>query len=243
MRIITLLFAFVAAAFAETPAEEVKPPAEKFNTPKEVAPGVFEIGFVRVDKSANTVSFPAKVNMSYGMLEYLLVTPQGPVHESLFVTDAPPKEVHMGMLLLGAKGMEQPKEGAVQGRIDSEYLARAPKLTGDKITITARWKDKDGKEQVTPAERWIIRMVHTGKKESDNVPAADGPWLYTGSYFYENNFVAQMEGAHASLVTYPGALINNPRIGSNDDQEWFVNRDAVPPKGTPLTFTIKLEAK
>ena len=75
------------------------------------------------------------------------------------------------------------------------------------------------------------------------MPAADGPWLYTGSCFYDGNFVAQTEGAHASLVTYPGALINNPRIGSNDDQEWFVNREAVPPKGTPVTFTIKLEPK
>ncbi len=243
MRIITLLFAFVAAAFAETPAEENKPVPEKFNAPKEVAPGVFEIGVVRVDKTASTVSFPAKVNMVDGLLEYLLVTPQGSAHESLFVTDAPPKEVHMAMLLLGAKGMEQPKDGAAQGRIDSEFLARAPKLTGDKITITAVWKDKDGKEQVTPVERWIVRMIHSRKKASETVPAADGPWLYTGSYFYGKHFVAQTEGSLASLVTYPGALINNPRSGSNDDHQWYVNKETVPPKDTPVTFTIKLEPK
>lgn len=243
MRIITLLFAFAAAAFAETPAEENKPAAEVFKAPKEIAPGVFEIGSVRVEKAANTVSFPAKVNMVDGLLEYLLVTPQGSAHESLFVTDAPPREVHMAMLLLGAKGMEPPKDGKAQERIDSEFLAKAPKLTGDKITITARWKDKDGKEQVTPVERWIVRMIHSRKKASETVPAADGPWLYTGSYFYGNNFVAQTTGAHASLVTYPGALINNPRTGSNDDHMWFVNKETVPPKDTPVTFTIKLEPK
>ncbi len=243
MRIITLLFAFAAAAFADTPAEENKPAAETFKAPKEVAPGVFEIGLVRVDKSAGTVSFPAKVNMVDGLLEYLLVTPQGPAHESLFVSDAPPKEVHMAMLLLGAKGMAQPKDGAIAGRIDSESLARAPKLTGDKITITAVWKDKAGKEQVTRVERWIVRMIVSRKKASETVPAEDGPWLYTGSFFYDNRFIAQTEGAHAALVTYPGALINNPRTGSNDDHEWFVNKESVPPKDTPVTFTIKLEPK
>ena len=236
MRIITILHVFLAAAFADAPAGQ-------FKAPKEVAPGVFEIGSVRVDKAAGTVSFPATVNMTDGLLEYLLVTPQGPTHESLFVSEAPPTEVHMAMLLLGAKGMEAPKNGKVQERIDSEFLARAPKLTGDKITLTVRWKDKDGKEQVTPVERWIVRMIHSRTKASETVPAADGPWLYTGSYFSENRFAAQTEGAHASLVTYPGALINNPRSGSNDDHMWFVNKETVPPKDTPLTFTIKLETK
>ena len=215
-------------------------PAE-FKPPKEIAPGIFEVGAVRLDKNAGTVTFLAKVNMDDGLLEYLLVSPQGPMHESVLVTDASPQEVHMAMLLLGAKGMTQPQNGQLPARIDAEFLARAPKLTGDRIFLTVKWKDKDGKEQTAPAERWIVRKIFMPKKPTKIVTAEDGPWLYTGSFFHENRFIAQVEGTFASLVTFPSALINNPRTGSNDDHLWFVKTEAVPPVGTPVEFTIKLE--
>ena len=54
-------------------------------------------------------------------------------------------------------------------------------------------------------------------------------------------FLAQTEGAFASMVSYPAALINNPRNGANDDHLWFVNKAAVPPEGTAVDFVIKLE--
>ena len=233
---LTRLFALLLAA---TPLLAQAPP--EFKPPKEIAPGIFEVGAVRLDKNAGTVTFPAKVNMNDGLLEYLLVTPQGPVHESVLVTDASPQEVHMAMLLLGAKGMTQPQDGKVPGRIDAEFLAKAPKLTGDRIFLALKWTDKDGKEQTAPAERWLIRKIFTPRKPTKIVSAEDGPWLYTGSFFYENRFIAQVEGAFASLVTFPSALINNPRTGSNDDHLWFVKTEAVPPVGTPVEFTIKLE--
>jgi len=230
---------FVITALAVTPLLAQAPP--EFRQPRELSPGVFEIGAVRLDKNANTVKFPARVNMDDGLLEYLMVSPQGPVHESLLVSEVPPQEVHMAMLLLGAKGMTKPQTGAGSGRIDQASLAKAPKLTGDRILITVTWKDKAGKEQTVPIERWLVRKIFTPRKPEKSVPAEDGPWLYTGSYFYENRFVAQIEGAFGSLVTYPGALINNPRAGSTDDHIWFVNKKAAPPVATPVEFTIKLE--
>ena len=233
MRLIffSILLFSAAHLFAEAPAD--------FVAPKEVAPGVFEIGAVRLDKGAGTVSFPAKVNMVDGLIEYLLVSPEGAKHESLLVSEAQPKEVHMAMLLLGAKGMVS--AGRAPGRIDAESLAKAPKLTGDRIGIAVRWKTAAGEERSVPVERWIIRRVTASKKAAKEVVAEDGPWLYTGSYFYETRFLAQTEGAFASMVSYPAALINNPRNGANDDHLWFVNKAAVPPEGTAVDFVIKLE--
>jgi hypothetical protein len=230
-----------AAPFLANPATLPAQAPPEFSPPKEIAPGVFQIGTVRLDKNSSTVTFPAKVQMNDGLLEYLLVTPQGPVHESLFVSDAAPQDVHMAMLLLGAKGMVQQQPGKEPARIDAEYLARAPKLTGDRISLRVKWADKSGKAQLTPPERWIERKIFTPKKPAKTVTAEDGPWLYTGSYFYENRFIAQVDGTFAAMVTFPGALINNPRTGSNDDHIWFVKTDAVPPVGTPVEFTIKLE--
>jgi hypothetical protein len=178
--------------------------------------------------------------MDEGLLEYLLVTPQGPVHESLFVSEAAPRDVHLAMLLLGAKGMVH--QGTRQtGRIDAESLAKAPKLTGDRISLRVKWTDKGGKEQSAPAERWIVRKLFAHGKPMKEIVAEDGPWLYTGSYFYENEFIAQLDGTFGAMVFFPGALINNPRAGANDDQSWFVNKKAVTPVGTPVEFSIKLE--
>ena len=233
------MFARIAIAlFAAAPLLAQAPP--EFSPPKEIAPGIFKVGTVHLDKNTATVTFPAKVNMNDGLLEYLMVSPQGPMHESLFTSEAAPQDVHMAMLLLGAKGMVQ-QGGKEPARIDAEYLAKAPKLTGDRISLRVKWKDKDGKEQITPPERWIERKIFTPKKPTRTVTAEDGPWLYTGSYFYENRFIAQVEGAFAAMVTFPGALINNPRTGSNDDHIWFVKTDAVPPVGTPVEFSITLE--
>ncbi len=228
------------STFLANPAELRAQAAPEFSAPKEISPGVFQVGTVRLDKNAATVTFPAKVHMTDGLLEYLIVTPQGPVHESLFTSEAAPQDVHMAMLLLGAKGMAQ-KAAKQPGRIDAEYLAKAPKLTGDRISLRVKWTDKDGKEQITPPERWVMRRIFTPRKPVKDVTAEDGPWLYTGSYFYENRFIAQMDGTFAAMVTFPGALINNPRSGSNDDHIWFVKTDAVPPVGTPVEFSIKLE--
>ena len=234
------MFARIAIAIlAATPLLAQAPP--EFSAPREIAPGIFKVGTVQLDKNTGTVTFPAKVQMDDGLLEYLLVTPQGPVHESLFVSEAAPQDVHMAMLLLGAKGMVQKQGEKQSGRIDAEYLAHAPKLTGDRISLRVKWTDKGGKEQLTPPERWIERKIFTPKKPTKTVTAEDGPWLYTGSYFYENRFIAQMDGTFAAMVTFPGALINNPRTGANDDHIWFVKKDAAPPAGTPVEFTIKLE--
>lgn len=238
MRILaTLFFAGTAiSAIAQAPVTE-----GGFQAPKEVSPGVFEIGAIRLDKAASTVTFPAKVNMVDGLIEYTLVTAKGPTHESVLVSEVSPQNVHMAMLLLGAKGMAVAKDAPPPERIDAEYLAKAPKLDGDRIFITCKWKDAAGKEQSSPLERWIVRREAVAKKAPREITAEDGPWLYTGSFLHEGRFNAEMQGVFGSVVTFPGALINNPRKGATDDQMWFVKTSAVPPAGTPVELTIKLE--
>jgi hypothetical protein len=238
-RLPDMLARIAIAILAATPLLAQAPP--EFSAPKEIAPGIFQVGTVRLDKNEGTVTFPAKVNMDDGLLEYLMVSPQGPVHESLFTSEVAPQDVHMAMLLLGAKGMAQKQNGKEPARIDAEYLAHAPKLTGDRIFLSVKWTDKAGSKQSIPPERWIVRKFFTPKKPPKTEAAEDGPWLYTGSFFYENRFIAQVEGAFAAMVTYPGALINNPRKGSDDDHIWFVKKEVVPPVGTPVEFSIRLE--
>lgn len=233
----TFIFAGIAAStFAQGPVA-----APGFQAPKEVAPGVFEIGAIRLDRNTSTVTFPTKVNMTDGLIEYTIVTSKGPTHESLLVSDVSPQNVHMAMLLLGAKGMSIGKNAPPPERIDAEYLAKAPKLEGDQIFITCKWKEPDGKEKSLPLERWLIRRAEVARKKPKEIPAEDGPWLYTGSFLHEGRFNADVQGVFGAVVTSPGALINNPRQGANDDHMWFAKTDAMPEPGTPVEVSIKLE--
>lgn len=220
------------AAAPSTPAPELPKPLLR-----ELSPGVYELGKMRLDKNANTLSFPARLNMAEGLLEYLICTPQGSTHESLVVTEVRPSDIHFAMLLLGAKGagLHAPApEDAPPGQINGDYLKKAPELKGDVITLSARWKGRDGKPATTPLEDWVL---NTSTKQA----APRGPWTYTGSMFSENVFLAEQEGNIASLVTNPASLINNPRKGSKDDQVWVVNEKSVPAVETALEITISIQ--
>ncbi len=202
---------------------------------REVSPGLFEIGQIRLDQKARTVRFPGLLNMKDGIIEYLLVTTRGSTHESLLASDVQPNDLHFAMLLLGAKGAPaDPGEenAAPSGQINAEYLKKAPKLRGDAIAITVAWKAGD-EEKSAPVEDWVFNQQT--KKAMER-----GPWIYNGSIFSNGHFMAQIEGAFAALVTYPSALINNPRKGNDNDQIWLVNEKALPPVQTPVEISIQL---
>ena len=199
---------------------------------REVSPGIYEIGQIHLDQKARTVTFPAVLNMNDGNLEYLLVTEQGNTHESLLVSDVSPSDLHFAMLLLGAKGSGQHDGEMPPAQIDSKFLKSAPKMKGDNVNITVRWKAGDTEKTMLAED--LITNTETKK------PMERGPWVYNGSMFNDGHFLAQIEGAHVSLVTYPAALINNPRKGSDNDQIWIVNTKAIPAVKTPVDVIITL---
>jgi hypothetical protein len=170
-----------------------------------------------------------------------MVTPEGSTHESVLVSEAGPVNLHTAMLLLGAKGAA-PKAGTTSpGQLNAEVLATMPKLVGDRLQLSVKWKDKEGKEHTIPAERWVVKKTFAKNEKPTETPMVDGPWLYNGSYFVEGKFLAHMEGVFAAINTNPSALINNPRVGANDDKLWFAHKAVLPPVGTPVEFIIKLE--
>jgi len=230
------VFILAMAAILTAPAPvcaedvEVAPPPAK-PAVREVSPGFFEVGKVRLDQKARSISFPGVLKMKRGLLEYLLVNPKGSVHESLLVTEVEANEIHVAMLLLGAKG------GAVTAvappaRLDAEYFRAAPKLTGDPVLISVKWKEKDV-DKIVPVEDWLFN--ESAKKE-----IVHGPWIYNGSMLHEGHFLAQAEGNLVALVTSPTALVNNPRKGNDNDQMWNVNGESTPGIGTPVEIIFKL---
>jgi len=193
-------------------------------TVRQVGSDVFELGRVRFNKKEKSVTFPAVVNFREGPVEYLVVTTGGKVHESVFRTDVEPRQIHVAMLLLGAKGA------------GTNTLPEDPtqSLPGDKISVAVS-RQADGKK---PQRRAGEEFVRDRKK---NAALKKGDWVYNGSRLREDGFAAQQDGSIISLITDPDALVNNPRPGREDDDSWLANPKALPPLETPVEVTLRLK--
>ncbi len=182
---------------------------------------------IRIDKASRSVTFPAEINLTSGLLEYFLVNKKGKTHESLLSTAIEPYDLQVAMLLLGIKPAAS-ANSQPPGEITREYLSTAPELAGEKISITLTWPGHRA-----PAESLIWNL-------DKNAVMSPGPWIYNGSEMYGGKFLAQIDGSMTALVRDSGALINNPRPGNDDDQIWEPYTKDVPPKGTAVDVTLKL---
>lgn len=205
-------------------AETADVSAAQTNLPlKQIGPGVFEMGRVRLDKTLHTVSFPAWLNLNDGAVEYLLVTNSGKTHESLLRTDIQPVHIHLAMLLLGAKGAQT-----------NDYPeGPAALIPGDEITLEVNWAAR-GKKKPRRAEELVFNR---GTRSA----ASLGPWTYNGSRTFEGTFIAQRDGSIVSLIADGDALINNPRAGRENDENWQVNTADLPALNSLVQVTIRLE--
>ncbi len=209
----------------------------KSNMPiREISPGVYQLGEVQIDKEQRTVSFPARLNLDRGPMEYLLVASWGKTHESIFKTDTEPFRIHLAMLLLdtNAVGTNSGTNGSPVSA--GGFISHPPniRLPGKPVSIELKWT-ADGRETRKRAEEMIFNT------DQNSVMRA-GDWVYTGSRVAEGLFLAEIEGSVISLVTDAEALINNEGIGHDNDSIWIPNTNNLPPSNTPVTVTIKLNA-
>ena len=204
--------ALTTAVFA---ADDTKPVVEQ------ISKDVFQVGLVRMDKAARTVRFPAKICMTEGWIEYLIVTEKGKTHESLLLTAAQPQHIQVAMLLLNAKGLNS--RPFPENNTDP--------IPGEQVEVQIFWKDE--KEKSARAESFVQNL--TAK-----APMTKGHFIFTGSRIQEGQFIAQRDGSILSLITDHDALINNPRPGRDNDENWKVLSKGLPPLNTAVIVEFRL---
>jgi hypothetical protein len=185
---------------------------------------MFRIGDIKINKEQRSISFPALVNMSKGLLEYLLVRIGGKTHESLLRTTCEPYNLQIAFLLLGFEGTDRPL--AFQGDPGT------PK--GDPVDLTIEYVNSDGKPVTLRPELWVEMRTDSRKNDVKRLE-----WVYTGSIVVNGHFIAQSDGSIIALYHDPVAMIDNASPGGESDKIWFVKEGALPPVGTPVTVTIK----
>ena len=224
--------------------------AETFTTApiKEIADGRLQMGTVTVDPKSKTITFPAVVNMNAGMVEYLLVTTTGKVHESLLRTDAEPYHIHAAMLLLGFKVPTNAEPSA--------FFDAKREIPGRKLKIEVKTSVENSSAE--PIQTFLAFASAKAPVKTNDIPA----WIYNGSRFAEpaapgagpisakpvdgipteaaKVFLAQKEGSIVSLIADPAALINNSRPDRENDELWILHTPAIPAINTPVQVTITL---
>ena len=187
-------------------------------------PDTFRIGLIACDRKARTLTIPVKVNARSGLIEYVLVTEKGKVHEALFSTAADPLHIQMAALLLGLS--PQPGKGG-------------GKDAGKPVTIEASWAT-NGPTKSVPLEKLVALAAEFPQNPTD-VTLADGPWTFTGSLIDGGGFVAAREGSIISLIEDPAAMISNPRPCRLDDKLHVPNAALLPADGMPVSLVIRLQ--
>lgn len=215
---------------------------------RRIAPGVFEIGQVRLDKEKRSVSFPGAVNMDQDLIEYALVSSAGKLHESLLRTEAEPYHIHLAMLLIGTNSEARAAAlGAplARARKDPPTTERAPfighpdepvvrrVIDGEKVNVWVSWKT-GGAEKRCRVEDLIYNR-------QTKQPAQRGAWIYNGSRIVDGNFLVQRDGSIIAIIEDLDALINNPRSGRENDEIWQVNSTNLPPVATAVQITIQFD--
>jgi hypothetical protein len=210
--------------------EPVKPVIEKLDESR------YQIGRVVIDRKTREIRIPTRINMTEGLLEYILVHENGKVHESLLITDVSPTHINLAFTLLRYPpsrelyALPTPTGGL------SDKFPEVPEniKSASRVLLDVEWKDGDQTRRLAINE-WIQHTVTTSAMPS-------GPWVYGGSEFYDGRYVPEVSGDIAAIFIAQSALINYPGDDNRDDTVWVVYPKRVPAEGTHVTLIIRPNA-
>lgn len=242
-----LLSLSLAATALSLPAQEQTPPAADAEPKKPAAPAApqakpeikrlgaheFGLGDIRFNDETREISFPGKLNMVEGLLEYVLVHDSGKAHESLLTTAVSPFDLNVVILLANyrknetmfvLKDVKAGPETMPNPKIDQASLA----------DVFVSWKE-GGAEKTERVETWIHNVEARAQAEA-------GSFVYNGSWHNKTDFLAQKTGSFIALYLDSTSLLNNPRKNNDNDDVW-VPAPKLPPLGTEVTIRIRPPVK
>ncbi len=171
----------------------------------------YRIGKVTFDQKSREIRFPAKVNMTDGLLEFLIVHINGKVHESLLVTEISPLHLKLAFTLL--RYSESPELYYIMGE-DGLLTDQFPDVPADikagaRVIIDVEWKDGE-KLRRLPVTDWIQHAVKT-------TAMSQGPWVYGGSHVIDGKYQPETSGDIVAIYLSYNSMVNNPADDNGND--------------------------
>lgn len=203
----------------------------------------FEKKGIHLDLDSKLCSIAVTVDIRDDLIEYILVSPRGAAHESLFSTLVPPTDLNAALLLLG-----------VQPGSNARWIAKEPAPTqeemragvapydvepprGDGLYLYAAWRTSD--ETFLFRVEDLMRNLDTGRSMRRH------RWVYLGSRFLrtrkdsdEEVFAAELDGNLINLAYFEqGYTLLTAALPECLKQTiWLPNAWIVPERGTAVTL-------
>ena len=224
----------VSISFAARSADETHPTTstetvdEKPPPPdpvKKIGPGRYRIGCIEIDAKQKEIVFDGRFNMRDGLIEVMISTEFGKLHEALIEARIRPLNLHTALLLLGLK----------PGRNPAWIIPEEPEYRwsgwdappGDMLDVWLEWKEND-----EPRRARLETMI-MDRRTSQTLSAT--PWVFIGSYLTEDGFYAgDYVGSIITNYHDGAAVLDCPLEGGRLDDFSFVNTPAIPKVGTPV---------
>lgn len=183
---------------------------------------LYKVGQLRVDTAKRELTAPATIN-DVLTLEFAANTKGGlKAYESAITIDSDAITFNAALLLLGL----DPANGR-----PSRYQFDPETPQGDPVSVELAW----GSRRV-PIEELLF-------DQRNNKTLRQGPWVYTGSTFYDGGhgrqFFAEVEGVLIGMMHGPAALIENPRNDAVTGYgSYVINPKLGIPPGSAITVIV-----
>lgn len=148
---------FAADESIEKPDAPASEPDAEFEKKKDAKPRVIPPGLTPLNKQGSVLIDPKNkkvilyttVVLREGLLEMFCCLEKTKEHESILSVDARAREVHAGLLAVGAKPGKH-----------VEFRPDFKPPTGERIDVFVSWKDAKGAEQRISAQKWVRYALH-----------------------------------------------------------------------------------
>lgn len=196
------------------------------------SPKVLKFKHLRVELDKRRVILQAEVCRDSGPLEFLVCRAGTKEYESVLRTKAPGQQLHAALLALG---LTPGKPARWSG---SGPAARFLPPQGPAVTITFRWKDKQGKTHQAEASDWLSA---SGEKQV----ALPKQWIFIGSEVLpDGRYWADIDGEIISVSNFASAVLDVPFESSdqNAQLDFQANAKTIPPVNTPVEVILTPKA-
>jgi len=194
--------------------------------------GKAQLPGVKIDREAGYMDVEAEVVLRDGeWLELLACTPGTREHESVLVVKAAPRNVHMGLLLLG---LEPGKPLTWDKDKNGEFVIDPPR--GPEVAVSLLYA-VDGEAKTVAANQWVVN-------QKDGKVLRGDRWLFVGSRWEEFDgkriYMADPNGSVLSLVNFGDEVLTRDTAVTrdNDEKAWDANTPLIPKVGTAVTIRL-----
>lgn len=224
--LLVVLICSIGLPSAAPPGQQEMPVAAPV---EQLGDNLYRLGAIRVDTAARTLTVPGRVNQVAlgGPLEFLANTKSLEpgeegfrAYESALELETNAITFNTALLLLD---LDAPERDLAS---EEPYVPE-----GDPVEIWVEW-DAGGERRKVRAEE-LLFDYDTGTTMPPN------PWVYTGSLFVQDFYVAEAEGVLIGFIHRSAPVIERPLVdGVGEWGHIQFNQELKLTPGTPVTLTV-----